>query len=175
MTPHKNDPKENLRSLFLFKLSALNDIETHLAKALPKLSRAATDKELQKAFDEHAKETSQHVERIRRSFSLTGQESEKIKVEGIRGITEDAEWTIREIKDEEVKDAALIAAAQYAEHYEMAGYSSAIEWSRILGFDEITDLLSETLEEEEAASRKLEELALSGINERANVGMSEEM
>jgi len=156
----------SLKDLLTQKLQALYDIETELTAALPKMAEAATDADLKEAFNEHATETEKHAERIEQCFTMIGAKASKLKCEGIRGIIDDAEWVSKNVPMGEALDANLIAAAQYAEHYEMAGYESAIQWAELLELTDISDLLSSTLEEEEAASDKLAALSLP-INESA--------
>jgi ferritin-like metal-binding protein YciE len=165
---------DNLHELLILKLQALYDVEQELVKALPKLAKAASSDELRVAFEEHLEETEGHVERLEKAFMHLDMEPKKEKVAGIRGIAEDGSWVIKNVKDDAARDAALIAAAQYAEHFEIAGYGSAREWARLMGHTEVEDLLSQTLAEEEAANQKLTELAESSINERANDMSSEE-
>jgi ferritin-like metal-binding protein YciE len=101
-------------------------------------------------------------------------EPKKEKVAGIRGIAEDGDWVAGHTSPV-ARDAGLIAAAQYAEHYEMAGYSAAREWAAMMDHTQVADLLDATLMEEQAASEKLSELAHSGINQRAGgIPMDEE-
>lgn len=156
-----------LQDLFVMKLKALYDIELQLTKALPKMAKNATDPELSAGFEEHLEETLEHVSRLEEIFGRLGEKPTKTKVEAIRGMIADADWIMKNIKDPDALDASLIAAGQYAEHYEMAGYGAAKEWAKLLGLNEIEDLLNETLKEEKAADAKLNELATARINEQA--------
>ncbi len=149
------------------KLKALYDTELQLAKALPKMAKKATDPELSAGFEDHLAETEEHVRRLEDIFERLGEKASKTKVEAIRGMIADADWLMKNIKDAEALDASLIAAGQYAEHYEMAGYGAAKEWAKLLGLNEIEDILNETLKEEKAADAKLNELATARINEQA--------
>jgi ferritin-like metal-binding protein YciE len=158
-----------LEDLLLLKLKALYDIELQLMKALPKMAKKSNDPELKAGFTEHFEETKGHKERLEEIFKSIGQKPTKTKVEAIRGMIIDAEWMMKNIKDREALDASLIAAGQYAEHYEMAGYGSAKEWAKILGLNEIEDLLNQTLLEEKSADQKLNDLATGKINEQAIV------
>lgn len=161
--------KETLHDLLLLKLAALHDIELELVKALPKMAEASTDPDLKNGFKDHLAETKNQVIRIEEAFTALGEKPEKTKVEAIRGLTKDAAWIMKHIKNPEALDAALIASASYVEHYEMAGYRSAIEWARKMGHDEVIELLSKTLDEEKTAEEKLSDLAKSKINEKANM------
>ncbi len=158
----------SLHDVFVIKLQALLDIEQELVKALPKMSKAASNQELKESFDEHLEETREHVKRLEEALSLLGEEPEPLKGDAIRGLIKDAEWVIENTKGDAAKDAHLIAAANFVEHYEMAGYESALSWAEEMDHDDVADLLRETLDEEEAASGKLQDLALSEINPKAN-------
>jgi ferritin-like metal-binding protein YciE len=163
-----NQPKaQNLRDLFVLKLKALYDVENQLTKALPKMAKAATDEDLQTAFEDHLAETQNHVKRLEEVFGMLDMKPAKITVEAIRGLAEDGDWVAKNLKGSPALNAGLIAAAQYVEHYEIAGYGSVTEWAKLLGEDDIADVLGKTLEEEETADEKLNELALSRINEEA--------
>lgn len=158
----------NLHELLILKLQSLYDIEQELIKALPKMAKNAYNDDLREAFEMHLEETKTQVDRLEQAMEHLEVEPKKEKVAGIRGIAEDGSWVIKNIKDERARDAALIAAAQFAEHYEIAGYGSAAEWARLMGHSEVADLLEATLAEEEAANDKLTRLAEGGINEEAN-------
>jgi ferritin-like metal-binding protein YciE len=147
---------QNLKDLLISKISALYDIENVLVKALPKLAKAARNAELKEGFETHLAETKNHVQRLEKAFSLLDTPAKKLKCEGIRGIVEDGEWVIKNIKPETALDANLARAAQYAEHYEIAGYMGAISWAKELGEDEVASLLTETLEEEKEADKTLD-------------------
>jgi ferritin-like metal-binding protein YciE len=158
---------KNLADLLILKLAALYDIEKQLVKALPKLSEAATDPDLKGAFRDHLDETRVHVERIESVFRLLGQEPKAEKAEGIRGIADDGAWVAKTIKDDVVRDSLLVAAASYAEHYEMAGYLAAIRWAKRLGHKAVVTTLTKTLEEEMAADEKLAKFAEGKLDDRA--------
>jgi len=156
-----------LNDLFTLKLQALYDIESELIDALPVMAKNATDMELKNAFEEHLSETRMHAERIKEIFSIMDIQAKKTKVKAIRGIISDAEWLTKNISGATALDAALISAAQYAEYYEMAGYASAAEWARILGYGTAAKLLLHTLDEEKHASDTLLQLSLAKINREA--------
>jgi ferritin-like metal-binding protein YciE len=164
----KNNLKHaELKDLFLLKIKALYDIETHLVKALPKMAAHSADKDLKSGFKNHLKETQGQVRRLRNIFFLLGISPQKTQVEAIRGLVKDAEWLIKNIKDTRALDAGLIAAAQYVEHYEIAGYGTALEWAKLLGLEGAARLLKETLREEKAADEKLNRLAKHKVNKQA--------
>jgi ferritin-like metal-binding protein YciE len=160
--------KENLHELFLNKLKALYDVEQQIIKALPKMEKAATSKELKKGFSDHLKETKEHAARLEQIFDMMGVKPGKLVSEAIRGLIKDGEWVIKNVKDKNALDANLIAAAQYVEHYEMAGYGTAREWAKLMGHDDAAELLDTTLTEESTTNEKLNELATSEINDKAN-------
>ncbi len=155
-----------LNDLFILKIRALYDIEQQLVKALPKMSRNSTDPDLQKGFEDHLVETQNNVSRLERIFEILGIKPSKTKVEGIRGLISDAEWIINEEPEADALDALLISSASYVEHYEMAGYVSAIDWAQKLNLTEAVELLDQTLEEENIAADKLSNLAREKINEK---------
>ncbi|HEY6021640.1 MAG TPA: DUF892 family protein, partial [Candidatus Paceibacterota bacterium] len=150
---------ETLHDLLILKLQSLYDVEVELTKVLPKLVKHATSEDLIEAFESHLEETQGHVKRLEQAMKKLGMQVKKEKVEGIRGIAEDGSWVANNIHDDAARDAALIGAAQYAEHYEMAGCESAVDWARLMNHSEVADLLQQTLDEERAASAKLKSLA----------------
>lgn len=156
-----------LNDLFRIKLKALYDIESELLKALPRMAKASTDPDLKSAFQDHLDETRMQVERLEKAFEIIGEKPAKLKCEAVRGLVADAEWGVAEKPGPDALDAFLIAAAARIEHYEVAGYISAVKWARLLGQDDIRVLLEESLSEEEIADDTLENLADGGIDERA--------
>ena len=160
-------PIKNLNDALITKLKALYDIETQLVKALPKMAKKATDKQLREAFERHLSETEIHVQRLEECFELIEVKPGKIQADAIRGLIADAEWIIKEKPLPETLDAMLIAAASYIEHYEIAGYVTASRWSRTLDYAQVTELLEKTLDEEGNAADTLIDLADGGIDDRA--------
>lgn len=163
----------NLDEMFLTKIQALYDIESELVKALPKMAKAATDSELKKAFEDHLEETKGHVKRLQDIFDLLKAKPKKLKVEAIRGLVADGAWVMKNTEKGNQRDAALVGAALYVEHYEMAGYLGAQEWAEMIGNEEASSLLEETLSEEEAAEEKLADLGTQ-ITERIAEDADEE-
>ena len=145
-----------LRELFIQKINVLYDIESELVKALPAMAKAASDPELKEGFEGHLEETKNQVARLEQIHEILGEKPKKLKAEGIRGIIEDGKWVIKNVKPKAALDANLARAAQYAEHYEIAGYLAAITWAKTLGETEVAELLDETLQEEIAADQKLD-------------------
>jgi ferritin-like metal-binding protein YciE len=148
----------NLKDLLINKLKVLYDVESELVKALPKMVKASSDPELREGFNGHLAETKNHVQRLEKIFSILEEKPAKLKSEAIRGLIADTEWVIKNVKPENAKDANLARAAQYVEHYEMAGYIGAMSWAQELGQNEIASLMSETYEEEKSGDEALEKV-----------------
>ncbi len=158
---------DNLQDLLLHEVKDLYNVEKTLIRALEKMSKKATNEDLKQAFLEHRDQTETHVERLEQVFTELDRKPSSQKCKGIAGIVEEAEEIMKEIEDTEVLDAALITAAQRAEHYEMAAYGGARTYARMLGLDAAADLLQTTLDEEGDADKKLTEIALARVNEEA--------
>jgi len=152
------EPK-SLNDLFVQKLRFMYDAEQRLVKALPKLSKAASAPELKHAFDAHLKETETHVDRVEQLFGLFGATAKTDGNDSIKGIISAGDDVIGLDADPPVKDAALVAAAQGAEHYEIAEYGTLRAWARILGKTEAIQLLDWSLEDEKKADHTLTEVA----------------
>ncbi|MGA9952416.1 MAG: ferritin-like domain-containing protein, partial [Bradyrhizobium sp.] len=138
-----------------------------LVKALPKMADKATDKQLKEGFLTHLEETKTHVKRLEEVFGMQGAKVQAVDCPAIDGIIEEADEVAGEVADKSVLDAALINAAQAAEHYEMARYGSLIAWARHLGRNDCATILQKTLDEERATDRKLTSIAEGKINLRA--------
>jgi ferritin-like metal-binding protein YciE len=161
-------PVKTLQDLFLDELRDTYDAEQQLTRALPKLVDAAGSSELREAFASHLLETQGHVERLVDVFRAFGQPPRGKHCKGIAGILEEGESLLAEEDfDEATLDAALIAAGQRAEHYEMAAYGTLVAWARQMDQGDAAKILEKILEEEKAADKKLSSLAESGINEEA--------
>jgi ferritin-like metal-binding protein YciE len=155
----------NLKDLLLDELRDLYDGEQQLAKALPKLAAAAASDGLRSVFESHLEETRNHANRLEDIFVLLGVKAAGRHCEGIGGIVQESFRFIESAGlDGAVRDAALIAEAQKAEHYEMAGYGTVAAWARTLGLTEIASSLEQTLEEEKAADQALNDLAEQEVN-----------
>jgi len=160
-----------LHGLFLNKLEALYDVELQITKALPKLAKKVTDPDLKEALEHHLQETEVQVQRLEQCFSLLDEKPKKLKGEAIRGMASDATWVLHNVEEGPALDANIIAAAQYVEHYEIAGYGTAAEWARLMKHTEVKELLDQTLEEEKSANDKLTSLAETKINRQVAMGM----
>jgi ferritin-like metal-binding protein YciE len=157
----------SLEELFCHELGDLYDAESRLVSALPKMADAACASELKKAFQSHLRETENHVARLENIFELLGKKPERETCDAMKGLIKEGESMIKAKGDDCVKDAALIAAAQRVEHYEMAGYGTARAFAEQLGHSQIARLLETTLEEEKAADQKLTQIAEAGVNTQA--------
>lgn len=153
-----------LNELFLEELADLYDAEKQLAKALPKMAKAASSPELRQAFESHLGETKNHVARLEEVFSAMDEKPTSKTCPAMQGLIEEGEEIIEEYDATPVRDAALICAAQKVEHYEIASYGCLCTWAEILDNDRALELLQETMNEEEQADEKLTELAETSIN-----------
>ncbi|HET6408737.1 MAG TPA: ferritin-like domain-containing protein [Chthoniobacteraceae bacterium] len=156
-----------LQHLYIHELKDLYSAEKQLVKALPKMAKAATDKELAAGFQKHLGETKVHAERLEKILKSHNETTRGPKCKGMEGVVAEGAEMIEEEADDEVRDAGLIAAAQRVEHYEMAGYGTARTYARLLGDRDGAALLQQTLEEESATDKKLTEAAKK-INIAAN-------
>jgi ferritin-like metal-binding protein YciE len=158
---------QTLDDLYTDMLKDLYSAEKQLVKALPKMAKNAQSADLQKAFQEHLKQTEGHVERIERIFSDLGGSPRGKKCVGMEGLVEEGNELLQEQVDPDVLDAGLIAAAQKVEHYEIASYGTVRTWAERLGYNQAAQLLQQTLDEEGEANKKLTQLAESHINMEA--------
>jgi ferritin-like metal-binding protein YciE len=160
----------SLRDLFLLQLEDLYDAETRLVSALPKMADAASSDELRQVFHEHLSQTRQHVTRLEMVFEALGVEPNRETCEAMKGLIREGSDMISAQGDPSVKDAALIAAAQRVEHYEIAGYGTVRAFANELGLADVARTLQQTLEEERDADKRLTDIAESGINAHATSG-----
>ena len=156
-----------MNDLFVHQLQDIYYAENQLIKALPKMAEKATDPELKKGFTTHLEETRGHVQRIEQVFKMHGAEVKAVTCPAIDGIIKEAEETAGEVADKSVLDAALINAAQAAEHYEIVRYGSLVAWAKQLGRNDCAAVLQSTLDEEKATDAKLNKLVEGKINLRA--------
>lgn len=150
---------ESLEDLFVSELKDLYSAEKQLLKALPKMAKAATSKGLQNGFTKHLKQTEGHVSRLERVFEELGVSPRGKKCHAMEGLIEEGQEVIDEDADPMVKDAALIAAAQRVEHYEMAGYGCVRTYANLLNHKKAAGLLQQTLDEEGDTDKALTKLA----------------
>jgi len=157
----------SLDDLLVVQLQDLYDAEQRLTKALPQMADAASNKELKSAFQKHLRETEQHVTRLEKVFSILGQTAKSHTCEAMKGLIEEGSEAINAGGDPQVRDAALIAAAQRVEHYEIAGYGTVRTLAEQLGQNEAARILQQTLDEEGACDKKLTQIAESRVNVKA--------
>jgi ferritin-like metal-binding protein YciE len=154
----------NLTEVFLQELADLYSAEKLLIKALPKMAKAASSEDLKESFEEHLKETEEHVKRLESVFELFDKPAKAKKCKAMEGLIEEGKHIIEEEGSEAAKDAALIAAAQKVEHYEIASYGCLCTWAKLLENPEALEILKKTIEEEKATDEKLTQLAEESIN-----------
>jgi ferritin-like metal-binding protein YciE len=157
----------SLDDLLVHELQDIYHAEGQILKALPKMTKAATHPELKAAFQEHLQQTEGHVRRLEEAFKLLGVPAKAKKCDGMAGLIEEGKKVMEEDAEAPVLDAALIAAAQKVEHYEIASYGCVCTYAEMLGYDQVHELLGQTLDEEETTDQKLTALAESVINQEA--------
>lgn len=158
---------KSLHDLYVYELKDLYNGENEIIKALPKMVKAANTTELRNALEEHLQVSRQQVERLDRIFQRLDESPKGVTCKGIKGIIDEGEDVMDMDAPEMVSDAALIAAAQRVEHYEIAAYGTARTYAQRLGYDEDARLLQDTLNEEGDADKKLTGIAESRINVEA--------
>ena len=153
--------------LFVHQLKDIYYAEKRIVGALPQMIEKATSPQLKSAFESHLGETRNHVRRVEQVFQMHGVTPETVDCPAIDGIIEEADEVASDVEDKRVLDAALIAAAQAVEHYEMTRYGTLIAWANALGRSDCGSVLKSNLNEEEAADKKLTKIAESGVNAAA--------
>ncbi|CAN5708462.1 ferritin-like domain-containing protein [soil metagenome] len=157
-------PRESLQTLYEHELTDLYSAEKQILEALPKLIKAASNPDLKAALTEHQAITEKQVERLDRVYQELGKRPENEKCKGMEGLIKEGDKAMEEFKDSDVLDAAIIAAAQRVEHYEIAGYGCARTYANMLGFADQAELLQTTLNEEGEADHRLTDLAEECVN-----------
>ncbi len=158
---------QKLSDLFLHTLQDIYYAENHIVKALPKMIKKSDSGELSKAFQDHLEQTKEHVTRLEQVFEMIEHKPKAAKCPAIDGILDEAKELMGEIKDPDTRDAAMIAAAQAVEHYEITRYGTLVAWANLLGHTDVAKVLGKTLKEEHAADAKLTTIAESHLNEEA--------
>jgi len=158
---------KTMEDLFLHTLQDIYYAENKIVKSLPEMIDNATDAQLKQGLQAHLGETEGHVKRLEQVFQLMGKKPKSVDCPAIDGIIDEAEEVTGEVEDKDVLDAAIIAAGQAVEHYEITRYGSLIAWAKQLGRNDAARLLEQTLNEEKAADRKLTTIAESKVNLRA--------
>lgn len=153
--------------LFVHTLRDIYYAENQIKKALPDMVGKATSPELKRGFETHLRETEGQITRLKEVFRLHGVEEKGVTCPAIDGILDEANDVAGEVEDKQVLDAALIAAAQAVEHYEITRYGTLVAWAKQLGRNDCASLLKQNLDEEASTDEKLTKLALDAINRRA--------
>lgn len=156
--------RESLQKLYTEQLNDLFSAEEQILEALPKMAEKAKHNQLKVAFQQHFQQTEQQLHRLEQIFEQLGEKAGGHKCKGMEGLVAEGEEAMKEFKDSDVLDAALIAAAQRVEHYEIAGYGCARTYARMLGLEEQAQMLQRTLEEEGDTDHRLTELAETVVN-----------
>ena len=158
---------KTMDDLYLHVLQDIYYAENQILKALPDMIEKATNRELTAAFKSHLSETEKQVQRLEQAFELIGRSPKGTKCPAIDGIIDEAKEVAGEVSDKKVLDAALIAAAQAVEHYEITRYGTLIAWAAELGKEPVAKLLTTTLNEEKAADKQLTGIAEKKVNLKA--------
>jgi len=158
---------KTMDDLFVHTLRDIYYAENQILKALPEMIEKATDSKLKQAFQSHLGETKGHVQRLEQVFKMHGVDAKGVDCPAIDGIIEEAEEVAGEVDDKQVLDAALIAAAQAVEHYEMTRYGTLVAWAKQLGRNDCASVLQKNLDEEKAADKKLNDIAEGSVNRKA--------
>lgn len=161
-------PVKTVQDLFVEELRDIYHAEKQILKALPKMAKSAQNPELKEAFEQHLEQTRGQVERLEQVFEQLDVAKRGKRCEAMEGLLEEARSTMEEVEDKSVLDVGMIINAQKVEHYEIAGYGSLVALARQLGHDEAAQLLEQTLEEEKATDKKLNEVALRAANPSAS-------
>ncbi len=169
---HRGMELETLRDLYVHELKDLYSAERQIIKALPKMAKAASNRQLSSAFKQHLEQTKKQAKRLEDLLGRHGESTRGSTCQGMEGVLKEGDVMINEDADEEVRDAGLIAAAQRVEHYEIAGYGCARTYAELLGDKRGAKVLDTTIKEEGAADQKLTKLARSVINVKAKAAPS---
>ena len=158
---------KNMDDLFVHTLRDIYYAENQILKALPEMIEKTSDPQLKQGFQQHLGESKNHVTRLEQVFRMHRQEPKGVDCPAIDGIIEEANDVAGEVADKSVLDAALIAAAQAVEHYEITRYGSLIAWAKQLGRNDCAAVLQQNLDEEKATDKKLTALAEAKVNRQA--------
>jgi ferritin-like metal-binding protein YciE len=158
---------DTLQKLYTNELRDLYNAENQLLKALPKMAKAASSRELKDAFGKHLEQTKTHVERLEQVFEELDEKPKGKTCHGMKGLIEEGSEILKEDGDDSVLDAGIIVAAQKVEHYEIAAYGSVRTFAHLLGKDKSAEVLQTTLDEESETNEILNKLAESVVNPEA--------
>jgi ferritin-like metal-binding protein YciE len=165
---------ETLHDALIDELKDLYNAEKQLTRALPKMAKNATNRALRQALTSHLRETKAQVRRLEQCFRALDEKAEGKLCDGMQGIIKEGNKMMEEVAEGAVLDACIIAGAQRSEHYEIGAYGTCIAWAKAMGHRDVVRLLTQTLNEEKAADKKLSAIAEAGINEAATAGMQED-
>lgn len=165
---------DDLRDLLIHELQDVYHAEKQLVKALPKMAKNASHDELKEAFTSHLAETEEQIRRVEQVFKHLGETPKAKKCQAMEGLISEGKEIMEEDAEESVMDAALIAAAQKVEHYEIATYGTLCAWAKLLEENEALQLLKQNLSEEEATDKRLTDIAERAVNLEAEQGEEEE-
>jgi ferritin-like metal-binding protein YciE len=157
----------DLRGLFLHGLKDLYYAEKQSKKTIASMAEKATNSELKSQLEAHASSSTTHIERLDKVFEMVGEKAEGVTCEAMDGILKEAKGLMDEVEDAETRDAAIVFSAQAIDHYEITRYGSLATFAERLGYDEASELLGETLGEEEEADKRLSVLAENTLNKEA--------
>lgn len=160
-------PIKNLDDLFVHTLQDIYYAENQIVKNLPTMAEKAEEPDLKAAFQHHLTETEGHVQRLERVFQMHGQPVKGVTCQAMDGILAEAKEIISDCDDPEVRDAAMLSAAQAVEHYEITRYGSLIAYAIQLGRPDCAAILKQTLDEEKSADQKLTRIAEKEVNQHA--------
>lgn len=158
---------KNLDDLFTHFMRDMYYAERQVLKSLPKMARKANSDELRQAFESHERETEQQIENLEKVFEMMNVKPRGITCEAMNGILDESKDIMDEVQEPDALDAGMIAAAQAVEHYEITRYGTMIAWAKALGKNDAAKLLEQNLKQEEAADRKLTEIAERRVNRKA--------
>jgi ferritin-like metal-binding protein YciE len=162
--------QKQLSDLFHDTLKDVFHAEKQIARALPKMARAANSDELRQAFETHKQETEGQIERLEQVFEIFGKRAQAKPCEAMQGLVAEGQEIIEDFKDSDALDAGLVSAAQAIEHYEIARYGTLRTWAQQMGMNDAAQLLEQTLEEEKKTDALLTQLAESSANQEAESG-----
>lgn len=154
----------HLHELFVEELRDMMGAERQLLKGLKKMANAATSDKLKKAFETHYSETEEHINRLKSVFESLGMAARGKKCKAMEGLLEEAEEIIEDFEGDPALDAALIAAAQKVEHYEIASYGCLVTYASLMEHNEAKEILGTTLNEEKETDAKLTDIAMRDAN-----------
>jgi ferritin-like metal-binding protein YciE len=146
---------KNMNDLFVYTLRDVYYAENQIVKALPDMINKASDPQLKEGFKTHLRETENHVRRLEQIFGMMGEKAKGVDCPAIDGIIEEANEIVGDVEGKPVLDAALIAAAQSVEHYEMTRYGTLIAWAKQLGRADCQPLLQQTSTKKKQPTKSL--------------------